>query len=1554
MAFPEDSQLTSGMMEDTELDDGFVQVREQLGNSNEKTRRLGDSDATGNCVSFTDQLETNSGPGIREPSDMDWSGNSGQSNLNVERATSYRLSKDRESDQYEILRKKLEQIEEDISKHTDPPGQLIEERARVVRRLQWCKSRMNLQKGNHDRPSIARNLYTTRPEEEDHLIGLWKCKVKTELDKDKRQALARVFDIEASLIEGSADPGLKLLEQIEKKDCQGCNWEAFAEALTDCGCLKALDTFLKHYKRSPPAPVNHNPVSFQHMVAHVEGMLNTSDALQIATCFGFNVRDIEETEKQGSRYVMKLLRDKGKFDFRNVTLFREALKQLDLIQAANRVGLYEDHLKLPVLKVTLNEATSSVESRKYFDDVTTALTDEIERMADKEPTAKLMHHFEGTYDMPLEDIGKGSIILSLRVKTKNSLERLKSDVKSGKFSKECSKILFPNADNLYGIKDELCLLETYAVGEFERVYQELERMESGKYKKEVSDFTSTTSRSEIIEKIATCITPSQPHDDHTSVQVLNDAPNDDGIVLSLRVKNRTSLDQLLGDVGSGEFSDQLSKLLFPCEDPRSHEIKLVANYERNQIHLVRKQLEKLGCVREESCSEHGGDYTTPIPTTKNCKLISKTNIGSDLLMINKTFVPNDAVKKILYMGHSGEEVSFVGPVLYYNVNKFHNFVTLFDFASNTLYFEIDVPNVPNYVYTVRFSSTSLHGLRIIIENMCAPWDTVEAERCINYGLTNAATWAHVRYTADGQEHLSVVKYEPVRLEIPVHHSPSISSNTVIPKDTIQCSQDNAREYVDKLSYSMTSLPEASINECILHGKHWVPSIDDRFNPRIKIGEEPMRRLMSSFHDLYPINGINRVPAIPQIHYKIKTNHRHSDRVKKITMSFPMSDGELKKSILLSGEQKCSLLQKRNSNRHLTKIADALQCWAEDMQLEMFILTNYKYQNYLKKIRSFITGQNGEYDILVISKEIGILFIKVSSCRGNSTKTIKQRILMTHRTLMKNKYVFLESNRDLINCVSKVPLYQFSVFPYISQKVLNQYLCESHRNSIIPKECCENSEIPIWLNERVTIPSVPCMSIEHYQYLCIRYAGDTSSVNVRTITDGIIDTAKQLANSFLTSEQRNVVKNDASHQVLAGDYGTGKSICLFLRARHHLQENKENKVCHIICSDIEPEFFSSSNEDEGQTTCKHSFIETDKDKIDDWSSRVSTLVFQPCGSRVVSIKSASSNLIATLKSIYVHDKKTHVFLHEVPLAYFENVPSLLCDLRECMPGNTNLWISVVTHSLRDVNTVENNSVTSFHFDRFQNYMRMPARVITLYTTLQKYLGISHGDITKVGHVVDGPDPTIYFLRDCDCPVNVLELNQSPLLCHCIENRILAVLGENWKTLKGISYNSIAFYIHCHLRRGKICDNIYTLLQKVTSAMDLPIKWWDELTSQTEDCIVVTNEFRVLTEGKSVIISFDPFAMKHWKPGINRKDPHIPILAKCLSQYVHISWPRDEATMFHEIELNEWDECLSQKLQSNDDTTDSDGNMKRRSNIKTLRQSDTDCLDYLLSVGVISPR
>lgn len=83
------------------------------------------------------------------------------------------------------------------------------------------------------------------------------------------------------------------------------------------------------------------------MVAHVEGMLNTSDALQIATCFGFNVRDIEETEKQGSRYVMKLLRDKGKFDFRNVTLFREALKQLDLIQAANRVGLYEDHLKLP-------------------------------------------------------------------------------------------------------------------------------------------------------------------------------------------------------------------------------------------------------------------------------------------------------------------------------------------------------------------------------------------------------------------------------------------------------------------------------------------------------------------------------------------------------------------------------------------------------------------------------------------------------------------------------------------------------------------------------------------------------------------------------------------------------------------------------------------------------------------------------------------------------------------------------------------------------------------------------------------------------------------------------------------------------------------------------------------------------------------------------------------------------------------------------------------------------------------------------------------------------
>lgn len=157
-----------------------------------------------------------------------------------------------------------------------------------------------------------------------------------------------------------------------------------------------------------------------------------------------------------------------------------------------------------------------------------------------------------------------------------------------------------------------------------------------------------------------------------------------------------------------------------------------------------------GCVREESCSEHGGDHTSPIPTTKNCKLITKTNIGSDLLIINKTFVPIDAVKQIIYMGHRGEEVSFVGPVLYYNVNKFHNLVTLYDFASNTLYFEIDVPDVPNYVYTVRFSSTSLHGLPIIIEYLCDPWDRVEGERCINYGLTNASTWAHVRYTAYGQ------------------------------------------------------------------------------------------------------------------------------------------------------------------------------------------------------------------------------------------------------------------------------------------------------------------------------------------------------------------------------------------------------------------------------------------------------------------------------------------------------------------------------------------------------------------------------------------------------------------------------------------------------------------------------------------------------------------------------------------------------------------------------------------------------------------------------------
>lgn len=272
-----------------------------------------------------------------------------------------------------------------------------------------------------------------------------------------------------------------------------------------------------------------------------------------------------------------------------------------------------------------------------------------------------------------------------------------------------------------------------------------------------------------------------------------------------------------------------------------------------------------------------------------------------------------------------------------------------------------------------------------------------------------------------------------------------------------------------------------------------------------------------------------------------------------------------------------------------------------------------------------------------------------------------------------------------------------------------------------------------------------------------------------------------------------------------------------------------------------------------------------------------------------------------------------------------------------------------------------SVTNLYYEKFEvtqltYYMKMPERVINLYKALQGYVRHQF-DPTETGHVIEGPEPILYLLTECRCNLNDDAILTNTLSCQCIVDRLYTVLHKLLQVLKDISPNKVAFYIHSHMIGGQTYKAIYSLIREAMSKMGVSVKMWQEITTQEDNSVAVVDDFRMLTDGKFVIVSIDPFGMNHWKPGSDKSDPHIPILSKCLSQYVHISWPKNEAIILHENELTIWENSVKKELGHPEVANRSNYSHKLDHilhNVKRLKGTGSDCLTYLLEGGYISPR
>ena len=101
---------------------------------------------------------------------------------------------------------------------------------------------------------------------------------------------------------------------------------------------------------------------------------------------------------------------------------------------------------------------------------------------------------------------------------------------------------------------------------------------------------------------------------------------------------------------------------------------------------------------------------------------------------------------------------------------------------------------------------------------------------------------------------------------------------------------------------------------------------------------------------------------------------------------------------------------------------------------MFVISNFKYQNYLCEIKSNhqkITAQDGDHDIIVIHRKLGVIIFQVKGCSSDaSLKTKQTAVCKALEQVIKDNFVFLESNRDLEFVFNGLPVHCFAALPHL--------------------------------------------------------------------------------------------------------------------------------------------------------------------------------------------------------------------------------------------------------------------------------------------------------------------------------------------------------------------------------------------------------------------------------------------------------------------------------------------------------------------------------------------
>lgn len=670
-------------------------------------------------------------------------------------------------------------------------------------------------------------------------------------------------------------------------------------------------------------------------------------------------------------------------------------------------------------------------------------------------------------------------------------------------------------------------------------------------------------------------------------------------------------------------------------------------------------------------------------------------------------------------------------------------------------------------------------------------------------------------------------------------------------------------------------------------------------------------------------GVFRVPSF--LVFRDGAKLRNGKAKNDLTLHSDQELHELGNEKILDKEQIDTLLGERNAGKAVDKVVETLERWAVGENDNMFIFTEYEYNNYLKNVKSIqvMDKVSGNYKVMAISEKNGVFFIQSKGCKpGEDDNTIQKKAKEAFVRTMKDKFFFLQCNRDLSHITSKLPVYSFVALPNLTDDdVQRQNLCQHHKSVILTGSSLETVDrFADWIKDATRSmrslkdPVAPAITHERFKELCGRYAGPASKLVPVSTAAAILAAGKKLQLNFLTPEQKKVCDNDRKFVIISGDTCTGKSLILASKAKQIVKRAKENNTpCNvniILGTDINESMFCPLDvmsdrptkqmkklvkNEEGITICQCSELQQVTSRRDDDDPRFKFDVTPEMFVQTIIQMTAERDGV-----------KQHLLVDEVPFDLLKRSKDQIEEALNEIPGESHVWLCVSTFSYR-VKSLENQDPrwirdfmpSKFHFVYLDLFKRVPMSLSNVMKEIQRFTGDGHGEFSKCGHMVFGPKPLLYCFDECGCSTTA---DMDYTSCPCIEGRMFATFERVFENLEksGIENKDVAIMLHNIAFSGTTFANLQQLLNNTFNRLNIELVWSTVLCPSSEreehheGTPITVVDVRTFGDCEAkVLIGVDQCGMFNHFAGKREVGWHKMPMMRCIAQYILVTWPEKEA-------------------------------------------------------------